>query len=384
MLKVLLVISSPYSSMQVLADAATGVLTQEGHDVYWVYADHVRRLLESAPGSLSGIDLIHFLIEVETFPMEVIRGLSEHVPIVTSYHHRLLEGMPPHWGCVDRILCGSPASYEELESLGILSQKIDRLFYGVDTALFSPPASPKTPGGPFTLGLVAYNPERKERKGGELLLSTAQILVGKGYSPRVFVVGYGWESYVERLRNMRLKVRYAMGVSKEQLARIYQQMDLFLITSSLEGGPLSLLEAGACGVPIVSTPVGLAKTILTQPGCGVALEGFSAEEMARAVMQDMDHRAEAQRRARIVSSEIRTHWDWKHTHKDLSRIYEEVVRSAAGRRGTSRDRAPRSFPNAARQRAEARRREIFALTKHLLKRKEWSLAYNAFKGLIVS
>ena len=47
----------------------------------------------------------------------------------------------------------------------------------------------------------------------------------------------------------------------EDLAPYYRALDLYLITSRAEGGPKSLLEAMASRVPVVTTPVGMAKDI---------------------------------------------------------------------------------------------------------------------------
>jgi len=38
---------------------------------------------------------------------------------------------------------------------------------------------------------------------------------------------------------------------------IYNIMDLYVVSASLEGGPLGFIEATACGVPVVSTKVGM-------------------------------------------------------------------------------------------------------------------------------
>ena len=44
----------------------------------------------------------------------------------------------------------------------------------------------------------------------------------------------------------------------EELPNLYNCLDLYLISSRDEGGPTGLGEAMACGVPIISTKVGLA------------------------------------------------------------------------------------------------------------------------------
>lgn len=42
----------------------------------------------------------------------------------------------------------------------------------------------------------------------------------------------------------------------------YNVLDVYLITSRIEGGPKSVLESWACGVPLISTSVGMAKDLI--------------------------------------------------------------------------------------------------------------------------
>ena len=42
----------------------------------------------------------------------------------------------------------------------------------------------------------------------------------------------------------------------------YYALDLYLVTSREEGGPMGLLESMASGIPVVSTNVGMAKDLI--------------------------------------------------------------------------------------------------------------------------
>ena len=46
------------------------------------------------------------------------------------------------------------------------------------------------------------------------------------------------------------------------IVNYYSLLDFYFITSREEGGPKSLLEAMACAIPVISTPVGQAKDII--------------------------------------------------------------------------------------------------------------------------
>ena len=51
-------------------------------------------------------------------------------------------------------------------------------------------------------------------------------------------------------------------LSKELIASLYREIDLYIVSSTLEGGPKSIIECLLCGTPIISTDVGAARDFL--------------------------------------------------------------------------------------------------------------------------
>ena len=75
----------------------------------------------------------------------------------------------------------------------------------------------------------------------------------------------GYELLLQPLmKRMEKKVKFKVlcanhsnAISREEIYKWYDDIDVFLCTSIYEGGPLPALDAGACGKPIISTPVGI-------------------------------------------------------------------------------------------------------------------------------
>ncbi len=61
-----------------------------------------------------------------------------------------------------------------------------------------------------------------------------------------------------KLRNMNVKFRHIKLDNFKNISSFYQALDLYLVTSREEGGPRSILESMASGVPLVTTRVGQA------------------------------------------------------------------------------------------------------------------------------
>jgi glycosyltransferase involved in cell wall biosynthesis len=325
-MKILLVLNHPHSSLDVLAQATVVTLEKHGIEVFWLYRQMFFKAVEVYPEIFSTLDLVHFLHGVETFPYEVIAQVSQQCPIISSYHHCEFQEAPRQFELVNKLFFVSRFLKDELYFLGVLSEKMTPMYSGVDTEIFYPSFEGR-PIKDFLIGFFgSQSPKSWDRKGSVLLVQAVRRIVDLGYRPSFLIVGYGWKKLVGDLRNMGLKIFYKVNVPFRELPQLYRRLDLYLITSILEGGPLTLLEAGASGVPIISTPVGLSLEILSQSGCGKLLKGFDSDEIAAAVIDDIEHQEQAKERASFLLKEIRQHWDWKYTYKDVHKTYLEIAK----------------------------------------------------------
>jgi len=79
----------------------------------------------------------------------------------------------------------------------------------------------------------------------------------------------------------------------EGLAEVYNRAGMLVCASTAEGGPRVTIEAMACGVPVISTPVGVMRELLRDGENGLRT-GFAAPDLAAAItrlLEDADLRA---------------------------------------------------------------------------------------------
>jgi glycosyltransferase involved in cell wall biosynthesis len=93
------------------------------------------------------------------------------------------------------------------------------------------------------------------------------------------------------------------------MVEFYQGLDACICASRVEGGPHSLLEASACGVPVISTRVGLAPELIDSGSNGLLVERTiqSVREAVLRLRDDRDERIEIGRRARAA---VEQGWTW--------------------------------------------------------------------------
>ena len=83
------------------------------------------------------------------------------------------------------------------------------------------------------------------------------------------------------------RVNFVGYKTHQELVKLYNQADALVLASSREGMPNVLLEAMACGTPVISSSVGGAVEVVTEASAGILLEERSANSIERAVKRFM-------------------------------------------------------------------------------------------------
>jgi glycosyltransferase involved in cell wall biosynthesis len=81
------------------------------------------------------------------------------------------------------------------------------------------------------------------------------------------------------------RVRFLPAVPQSELVKIYNAAEVLVLASSREGMPNVVLEALACGTPVVATAVGGVPEIVRGPDAGVLVKQRDAEGIAGGVRQ---------------------------------------------------------------------------------------------------
>lgn len=92
-----------------------------------------------------------------------------------------------------------------------------------------------------------------------------------------------------------LKTKYGLNVEEKELkgltrveiAQLYSNSDLLLMTSNSEGSPQAVKEAMACNLPCVSTPVGDVRFLLSNVKDSYVSSSHNATELAELVVKSL-------------------------------------------------------------------------------------------------
>lgn len=205
------------------------------------------------------------------------------------------------------VITVSEALREQLITLGTEPDKVITLRNGVDLERFHPvdreEARTRTGMSGTTLLSVGH---LIERKGHEVIIAALPSLAGVNH----YIVGEGpLESKLRKLANklgVENRVTFVGNVSQQHLIDYYSAADALVLPSIREGMPNVVLEALACGTPVIAARCEGVPELLTTPAAGVLMEQRTADGLVEAygrLMADYPERAKTREHAETLGWE---------------------------------------------------------------------------------
>jgi len=102
----------------------------------------------------------------------------------------------------------------------------------------------------------------KMSKGPDIFYKIVRNMQRKRDNIVVLLTGRRRNYIINQLEKASIKYIYHEMVSVKDLNELYNCLDLYIVSSRVEGGPRSIMECGLSKTPIISTDVGIAKLIL--------------------------------------------------------------------------------------------------------------------------
>jgi glycosyltransferase involved in cell wall biosynthesis len=280
-------------------------------DAYYFYPDGVAATLLArhfnVPAVLTAYGSDINLLPHHAVPRRLIRWAANRADALTT---------------VSQALC------EELAALGAPREKLNVILNGVDLQLFAPPqdrAALRSKLGLDGPTLLAVG-NLVRLKGHELMLRTLTLVP----DVRLLVIGSGPEE--ERLqhqaRALRIadRVRFLGHVEQSALPMYYGAADALLHTSTSEGIPNVLLEAMACGTPIIATNVGGVPEVVRTSRVGLLIDHRDPAAVAEAIRTLLADNAD-----REAIRKYACEFAWSHT----AAAHVAVLRNAIQRHASS-------------------------------------------------
>lgn len=126
-------------------------------------------------------------------------------------------------------------------------------------------------------------------------------------------------------------------IPPEQINALYESADIFLNGSEIDNQPLSILEAFACGLPVVSTDAGGIPDMVTNDATGILVERGDYQSLAESALRLLDDNALAQRLIKQALNECQK-YSWEAVRDQWLSVYRELAGQTIKRSKTQRSK----------------------------------------------
>jgi glycosyltransferase involved in cell wall biosynthesis len=213
-------------------------------------------------------------------------------------------------------------------------QKIAAVPNAVDTQKFSPGdkvTAKARVGAPADVPLVLMLANLAPHKGQETTIRATAILKRRGVRVVCWLAGAergGTQSYTERLRSfiaeMDVSDRVHLLGPRTDAPDLLRAADLFLLPSTHEGLPLSLVEAQATKVPVLAAPTAGVPEIVRHGETGLLIPADDAAAYADGMVQLLSHADLYHRVTEAAFAQVNREYNWRTYCQRIWELYEDL------------------------------------------------------------
>lgn len=233
----------------------------------------------------------------------------------------------------DAIICESDHFRDRLHQIGVSPNKIFVLPNGIDLENFNPTgkidarrqlALPENKT--IILNIGAMSP----RKGQKYLVEAIPEIIEKDKNVQFIFIGDGEiRTELESLVSAGKLAPYVLFPGMQKASQIplwLNAADIFVLPSLFEGNPNVLLEAMACGLPVVSTTVGGIPEMVRDGQEGLLGPPKSSQSLARHIASLIQDKTLREKLGQNALKIIRANYgSWERQSEKLISIYETLT-----------------------------------------------------------
>lgn len=215
-------------------------------------------------------------------PIPIVVHRRVDFPVNNSYFSKLKYNID----CVKKYICVSHRIKEVLEPSLEDPSKITVIHSGIDVSRFEG----KSPTGilrkefqvPDGYAIIGNISALADHKDYFTFINTAQKLIEKGVKAKFLIIGDGpmEEEIRQYIAQKNLSDHIIMTGFRTDIPDVMPEFDIFLFTSKTEGLGTTVLDAFACGVPVVATQAGGIPEMVEHEQNGLLAPIGSAGELA--------------------------------------------------------------------------------------------------------
>lgn len=197
-------------------------------------------------------------------------------------------------------------AYFHAMGLGVHPSQLHCIANGVDTQRFAPrsgrnPGLREQWGVPKPAPLVGFVGRLSPEKGPEVFLRVARVMQHVAPDVHFVMVGDGpmRPELLRFIEQFGMNDRVHLVGLHDDMPAVYAELDVLMSTSHTEAMPFALMEAMACGVPVIGTRVGGVPDLIQHGQTGWLISPGADQEAAQRLNHLLSSAAERKRMGRL-------------------------------------------------------------------------------------
>lgn len=304
------------------------------YDFYFVPEGIFERRPELLAAFIPAVDAIHCMNESS---IELFRNYDpKSLPAIATWIHHVTEWSPQHQLSIERsaaITVCTEGWKQNLEQRVPKAPPITVVPHGVDLNFFRrksvAPGAFGIPPDRLVVGFIGSKGSDHDggRKGTDILFEVLRRAATQVPNLHLLLCGPGWELELDALKALGINATATGYISKSDLPSLYSALDVYLLTSRVEGGPCTVFESMACETAVVSTRVGAVPELIIDRvnGCSAAINDVDSLTAAIVML------AQSPEKRRLIAASGRetvSKVPWSVALNPLEPVYDSLVRSA--------------------------------------------------------
>ncbi|HLA71759.1 MAG TPA: glycosyltransferase [Steroidobacteraceae bacterium] len=232
----------------------------------------------------------------------------------------------------DLVLMVSDTMREIISRYGVDPQRMMWIRNAIDSKYFQRSGAPDAafraelgiPPGATVVGAVGRLNGEKDYPN---MLRAAQILLKQ--RPDLYFVIAGKGELEPELKALAAELGVAQRVifmgHFHDVRKVFELMDLYVLSSTREGLPNTVLEAMAMGVPIVSTDVDGVKEAVSDQREAFLVPAQDSVKLAEGIARMLDDRVLRERLARDARAKVETDFSFAHRTRTIENLYRKLM-----------------------------------------------------------
>lgn len=167
-------------------------------------------------------------------------------------------------------------------------------------------------------------------KNHDLFLEAIELVYNRSHKKIVFfIVGDGETKLKIENRIYSLKSKYEIDIRMtswvKDIKTFNAGMDIICLTSNNEGTPVSLIEAQACNIPVVTTDVGGVRDIIIENETGYIVDKNNAPLFAEKLLLLIENKKKLEKMSQNGWSFVRDKFHYARLVNDMENYYEKLI-----------------------------------------------------------